>query len=261
MTAFQTLIFMNSLQEPLVILIPVAWIKSGIYCAVAFLFDEWGGPTFFPQWWKASERTVGKYWVVHGAAFIVACPFAEIWQWDAILVTAFTLGIFYFALLQICLKRRYFQTLKEVEEINEELVDKLQNLAIVSKEKPEVLPHPQGGTAHLHLRNGVVLETETITHIAMEDHYARIHWKDEKGRKELLEQVTLKELMELLPPSRFVQIHRSYVVNLSHILYIKRQKRAYRLLMDCENILLPISRQRSDEVLPKLHTFLKAKSQ
>ncbi|RZK63309.1 MAG: response regulator transcription factor [Hymenobacter sp.] len=59
----------------------------------------------------------------------------------------------------------------------------------------------------------------------------------------------LRELMQHLPPAKFVQIQRSYFINLDHIVRLD----PVRNLVQVGEQLLPISRRYHDELLRRLH--------
>ena len=66
----------------------------------------------------------------------------------------------------------------------------------------------------------------------------------------------LKEVLQQIP-SPFLLIHRSHVVNPVHLKRIERDNRAYRLVL-ANDVVLPISRQRLNDVLPKVRAYLES---
>lgn len=64
-----------------------------------------------------------------------------------------------------------------------------------------------------HHEKMVKIAIKNIFYIEAERNYCRIHCKD----KEYLLVITLKDLAEKLPSKHFIRIHRSFMVNLSHI--------------------------------------------
>ena len=65
--------------------------------------------------------------------------------------------------------------------------------------------------------------------------YARIHLVNGKS---LMPFIRLHSLEELLPPSRFMRVHRSYIVNLDKINTVEH----YRIIFDGK-IYIPVSEQ------------------
>jgi DNA-binding LytR/AlgR family response regulator len=69
--------------------------------------------------------------------------------------------------------------------------------------------------------------------------------------------LSLKKALANLPSSQFVQVHRSYAVNLQHVKHIKKEGQAYQLLIKGSDNFLPASRHRAHTFLPKLREILK----
>ena len=61
--------------------------------------------------------------------------------------------------------------------------------------------------------------------------------------------------IEHLLPDTFIKVHRSHIVNLDKILNVEKLERNYALLL-ADEFRIPISRNRLQQVLPKLQTFL-----
>jgi DNA-binding LytR/AlgR family response regulator len=84
-----------------------------------------------------------------------------------------------------------------------------------------------------------------ILYIEAERNYCRIY----STSKEYLLVLTLKEMEEKLPNHHFIRIHRSYIINLSHIKEVSTSN-----LIVAEK-LLPISKSYKDELLKRLKTL------
>ncbi|MCP5092774.1 MAG: LytTR family transcriptional regulator [Gammaproteobacteria bacterium] len=99
-------------------------------------------------------------------------------------------------------------------------------------------------------RTDFVLIAETIRNIVVEDHYCYVHYQHDDGYAKRDLAMPLRDVQTLLP-SNFVQVHRSHIVNLSHIATVRRKNRSIRLILD-NGYEVPVSRHRLDEVLPLL---------
>lgn len=100
--------------------------------------------------------------------------------------------------------------------------------------------------ATLTLRDGRsshILDTSSILYLQADHVYVRVHLSD---RPSLVLRSSLSELLSQLPAEQFVQIHRSYVVNLQRV---TRYEREHLYLSDTE---LPLSRSRREAVLALL---------
>jgi hypothetical protein len=98
------------------------------------------------------------------------------------------------------------------------------------------------------------LPYEKITHITVEDHYCRIHYISGQGRRDVLIRHPLQQMSRKLPDDRFVQVHRSHVVNLDHVTGLTRRGRSLRIVLG--DVQLPLSRHRRPQVHPRLSSAI-----
>lgn len=118
------------------------------------------------------------------------------------------------------------------------------------EEKIDIGAHPPG----FILNNCIFVKTqdkmvkiniENIYYIEAERNYCRIFCKD----KSHLLVTTLKEVIEKLPPDHFIRIHRSFIVNISHI---EEMTNSY-LVVSRKTI--PINKTAKENLLKRLHTL------
>ena len=105
-------------------------------------------------------------------------------------------------------------------------------------------------------RTTVSLESDRVSHISVDDHYCYFHYRDDDGWRKTDVALPLKQVLQQIP-SPFLLIHRSHVVNPVHLKRIERDNRAYRLVL-ANDVVLPISRQRLNDVLPKVRAYLES---
>jgi DNA-binding LytR/AlgR family response regulator len=68
-----------------------------------------------------------------------------------------------------------------------------------------------------------MIPVEDIDFLRSDEKYTLIAWRDENGKPgEALIRSPLKELLDQLDPSHFVQVHRSVVVNLNRVSHVTR---------------------------------------
>ncbi|WP_262732612.1 LytR/AlgR family response regulator transcription factor [Gaetbulibacter sp. NE] len=96
-----------------------------------------------------------------------------------------------------------------------------------------------------HHEKMVKVDIKDILYIEAERNYCRIHSKS----KEYLLVITLKDLDEKLPEMHFLRIHRSFIINISHIdevatSHVVIAKKA-----------IPVSKTLKEELLKRLHTI------
>jgi hypothetical protein len=93
---------------------------------------------------------------------------------------------------------------------------------------------------HFFVRSGKVsdlIKIENIDWIEAQDYYVKIHTSD----KHYLVRTSLADFEKQLPPSKFVRIHRSYLVNLDSLTSIKQKEQGkYEAVVN--NVSLEISR-------------------
>ena len=93
-------------------------------------------------------------------------------------------------------------------------------------------------------RGLVFLSLQAITHISMDDHYAAIYVQEEEGMRSEYVRMTLQQAMARLPSDRFVQIHRSHLINLHHLVALRKSGRSREAVIGRERYILPVSRNR-----------------
>ncbi len=100
--------------------------------------------------------------------------------------------------------------------------------------------------------NHVVLLTADLIKITAEDYYIRIH----STQGEYLQRKSLKELMKQLPDNEFVRIHRSTIVNLSHIKQIITRSRKGTFVELLDGSINKVSKSQNMVLKSKLHHSL-----
>ncbi|MGI9327634.1 MAG: LytR/AlgR family response regulator transcription factor [Pseudomonadales bacterium] len=102
-------------------------------------------------------------------------------------------------------------------------------------------------------RTQFALSAKSIRNIVVEDHYCYVHYQHNAGWVKRDLAMPLRDVQTLLPPI-FVQVHRSHIINLEHVVSIRRIKRGLRVILN-DGYEVPVSRHRLDEVLPLLRSF------
>jgi two-component system LytT family response regulator len=83
-----------------------------------------------------------------------------------------------------------------------------------------------------------VIPVEKLDYAQAQDDYVSLH----AGGRELLKEQTLAELERSLDPSRFVRIHRSYVLNLERLAKLELYAKDSRVAILTDGTKLPVSR-------------------
>ena len=127
---------------------------------------------------------------------------------------------------------------------------------LLERNQPETQPidpatiHFQAGRTDFSLR------ADSIRNIVVEDHYCYVHFQREDGYAKRDLGLPLREVRGLLP-DRFIQVHRSHIVNLQHVTSIQRRQRRIRVVLS-GGYEVPVSRHRLDDVLPLLRKQLES---
>ncbi|MBD2756740.1 LytR/AlgR family response regulator transcription factor [Spirosoma validum] len=85
------------------------------------------------------------------------------------------------------------------------------------------------------------LTTADLVYLAGEHNYSWLHWAD--GSRILIP-YTLKRMQTQLPPTSFIRLHRSFVVNRKFVERVETHPTANHQLYLCTGTSLPISRKR-----------------
>lgn len=125
---------------------------------------------------------------------------------------------------------------------------------VVEKEESSKAVSIQGDILFVKVDYRIVrINISDIVYIESQSEYLRIYLKDGSP---LMVLMSIKRLAELLPQDRFVRIHRSYVVNMSHVREIARM----RITMGTDTH-LPIGDSYKDEVQRFINARLVGKDQ
>lgn len=85
--------------------------------------------------------------------------------------------------------------------------------------------------------------TNSILYIKSDGVYIEIHTTEKK----LLVRETLKKMTEILPGEHFIQVHRSYIINIHHVTALNSE------FIITDNHSIPISKSMKDSLMEKLH--------
>jgi DNA-binding LytR/AlgR family response regulator len=155
-------------------------------------------------------------------------------------------GLFTFLFVQQILKSTLAAQHEQLQAINEILAKRLNERPKSGEEFP---------SQPLVLNVGRQIETINaydISHITVEEHYCSVFVLENEALRRIEVKLALKEALAQLPEDYFLQIHRSHLVNLAYVRSIRTSGRSCELLMENSDSVLPVSRHRLSEVLPRL---------
>ncbi|MFI3315045.1 MAG: LytTR family DNA-binding domain-containing protein [Rikenellaceae bacterium] len=92
----------------------------------------------------------------------------------------------------------------------------------------------------------VAISYSEIVHVEALANYVKIHCVN---NRRVLTKMSIKAFMEMLPPTEFIRIHRSFAISKSHVASFTKQSVVMR---DDKNTSLPVGRNYSEELYTAL---------
>ena len=92
----------------------------------------------------------------------------------------------------------------------------------------------------------------TILLVNAEENYCRLVIRDNGNPTSTLVRASLESVAATLPPSNFIRVHRSHVVNADHVERLRRRGRRFFVVLRGVEEDIPVSRQRYKEVVTRL---------
>jgi two-component system LytT family response regulator len=128
---------------------------------------------------------------------------------------------------------RFAEVVAHAEEtVRRSAAQPLAGLTAAAVRKPlQRIAFREGGTIE-------IVPVQRIDYIEAQDDYVHIATRGEKHAK----QQTLSELEQLLDPSRFVRVHRSYIVNLDSLAKVEPYAKDSRVAVLKDGTRIPVSR-------------------
>lgn len=126
---------------------------------------------------------------------------------------------------------------------------KIINVEFSQKELPEspVMKHNISGTERMNITDDsgqlrLSLKQEDVLYFESADNYVIVHYrKNQQIAKEMVRN-SLKNLESKLSVFNCTRCHRSYIVNLQNVLFVKKDGRVYEVAIQGTKVTLPISR-------------------
>lgn len=162
--------------------------------------------------------------------------------------------IYTFAFVQYHMKQSIQAELLQLQEFNQSLPGKDTGM----QPAESGVNHPGGELSELlwfsppGRKHSQDIDVNLITHINVIEHYCYLHYLAE-GKPDKMEfKMPLKKIALLLPDHLFVQVNRSYIININYITGLNKVSRSYEISLSGCNDPISISRYRLSEVLPRL---------
>ena len=112
----------------------------------------------------------------------------------------------------------------------------------------ELLSNPKASKLSVSTQDGIeIINLNDVDYMKAERAYTLIKRQD---KADLMVSKPLKDFEEMLPPTKFMRIHDSYLINLDRVLRYLRQDGGYAVMRDGSEIL--ISRGRKDDFIKYL---------
>ena len=101
-------------------------------------------------------------------------------------------------------------------------------------------------------KSAISLPVGDILAVSGAENYCRVAVRKHGGASSTLIRATLQSVMESLPQSRFIRVHRSHVVNADYVSRTRRSGRQFYVVVEGVEDDIPISRQRYKNVIARL---------
>ncbi len=202
-----------------------------------------------PGWMEPEKWTLGREIVLVGIVLLAIAVAVGLLLWMlgmggesfgewTLVILLRTLSIAFFPLTLLVLIEQFShqrQRLREAKALSEQL----ESAALKEEEMPLVLRGENGKPA-------LQVRADDLLFLQSAGNYVEVHHRDGSGQfhKDLVRN-RLKLLLETLPPDRFFQCHKSYVVNVRHIRKVKGNARNYTLQLQFDGLEIPVARSRS----------------
>jgi DNA-binding LytR/AlgR family response regulator len=83
---------------------------------------------------------------------------------------------------------------------------------------------------------------DVILYLESADNYVTIFYLHEGGVKKEMVRTSMKKMEILMVPRGLVRCHRSYMVNMENIHWIKKEGRSYMIKLNNSDTIIPVSR-------------------
>ncbi len=241
-----------------------AWETALNFGLCLFIVDTgWGRLT--TRWGAFEQRTVGMTWVIWFCAYILAFIVERTLVYWSIAVynPEITKSFRDFPELRPLFWESFFYCLPFWLAMVSALIQTALRLETGADSTLEHLSSARadGSSSGVSLRLAIgksveYLRCDTISHIRIEDHYARIYIQIGDDTQEILRKISLKHLLSMLPNDQFVQIHRSHAVNIAYVKRVRKSGRAHKVVLKNVRTALPVSRHRLAALRPILTSII-----
>lgn len=213
--------------------------------------------------------SIGKIWLIslvgYVSGYLLLGPYREHFGHleyhgtDSSLVFFFQISPIWILLtyfyIQLHVRKSLRNEMDRLQQLNQLTAEKEKQQEEQGNEKTEQKPENKvSGTVLKLVDNGLPVEiaSQAITHICVEEHYCTVQYFANNQLRQLEVKCPLKDFSSQLPEGKFVQIHRSCLVNVDHIMSVKKIPRSYELRIRGTDAGFSISRYRLSEVMPFL---------
>ena len=114
-------------------------------------------------------------------------------------------------------------------------------LMAVNKVRPAAIPAPEQPGQYLFVKNGTQHEKiliSEIDYLEAKGNYLEIHLQS----RSVMTYLSLKKVLDMLPPGQFLKIHKSYIINISKVTRVENHQ------LWLYNKPIPISRSLKEDV-------------
>ena len=227
----------------------------GLVCLSIMLFLNLVFVRFFPVYFDESSWTTGKeiFWTLVNVSMIglgnflysTAINITPFSLKGILLFQFFTLAVGAFPLIisallnQVKLQKRY-----ELSSnlINSQLQEQSETASSTNQvETQEIITLPSQ-----YAQENLVIDSQALVFIRAADNYIEVFYKSNSNLQKVMLRNSLKAVAEILHQPHFFRCHKSYLVNLNHVIEVTGNAQGYKLRLANFSEIIPVSRSNGD---------------
>jgi len=232
-------------------------IGFGIITSLTLLLNHFALPLIFRKVFNASKWTVIKQikwqiWVLFSIGFAnflyssfffhYANNFKAFYYYQ---FYTLSVGIIPIVVITILIQNRLLaENLKIANEYNNEFASKVN----IQSEEERICLMAENSKDKLEVNSS------DLIYITSSGNYIQVYYKKEKELKSILLRNTLKQAEDQLKDHHFmIRCHRAFLVNRNKVVHVNGNSQGLRLILDCTDEQIPVSRNLSKSLMNKIN--------
>ena len=207
--------------------------------------------------WKSIDTTVGHLWLISAAGFATGFPFIDVVESLPLLDNVATKASTAHGNISLLPRLLPVWAILTAFVARAEMLRSYEAIFAAHTARIRQDNRPPEWNDTIEFQSGkktYAFNHSAIVHVDAEENYCAVHIANDAGGESQLLRVTFGSVVDALPASIFLQVHRSHVVNRFHVDKLKRRGRQLWIEMTNSGTEVPVSRRRLRDVLAQLDT-------